>query len=283
MHDMVILIPARSDSKRFPQKLLKPIAGKSILQRSYAAGRRVGVAISPTSRVCVVAGDGLIADHCDQHDIPYIYSEGAHIRNGTERVADACDQMMLQDDQLVVNLQADTFGRGVPKMIEYLYHEFNHMDSVLTPCQDSLIPEQCVDPSVVKTTGVTGDTPSYFTRTGTPRQKLRRAHWYRHYGIYMAKAALFRRYARTIRTIEEETVSLEQLRWKKALNVNLRSILCPNVEKHVHDVNTEEDYNRVQAFYQSRHWFNGACGGGYATLPPRYRHFIKTELEGAKA
>ena len=101
-----ILIPARFASSRYPGKPLVGLKGaggteKSLIQRSYEAAKRVpGVA-----EVHVVTDDERIAEAVRGFGgSALMTSELA--RNGTERCAEALDQL-AQDIDVVVNFQGD--------------------------------------------------------------------------------------------------------------------------------------------------------------------------------
>ena len=102
----VILIPARFASTRYPGKPLVNLKGKGgtpkpLIQRSYEAACRVpGIAA-----VHVVTDDDRIAAAVRGFGgAPLMTSE--HCRNGTERCAEALDQLD-SDVDVVVNFQGD--------------------------------------------------------------------------------------------------------------------------------------------------------------------------------
>ena len=101
----VILIPARYASTRYPGKPLVELKGatgqgKPLIQRSVEAARRVpGV-----DGVFVVTDDERIADACRACQVGVLMTS-PECRNGTERCAEALDQ--LHDVDVVVNFQGD--------------------------------------------------------------------------------------------------------------------------------------------------------------------------------
>lgn len=101
----VILIPARFQSSRYPGKPLVALRGaggtsKPLIQRSVEAARRV----TGVSGVFVVTDDDRIADACTDFDVGVLMTS-TDCRNGTERCAEAMDQ--LHDSDLIVNFQGD--------------------------------------------------------------------------------------------------------------------------------------------------------------------------------
>lgn len=102
----VILIPARFASTRYPGKPLVHLKGKDgtakpLIQRSYEAAARVpGIAA-----VHVVTDDDRIAEVVRGFGGSALMTS-EHCRNGTERCAEALDQLAA-DVQVVVNFQGD--------------------------------------------------------------------------------------------------------------------------------------------------------------------------------
>ena len=103
--NVVILIPARFASSRYPGKPLVELKGaggtpKPLIQRSVEAARRV----AGVSGVFVVTDDERIAEACRAFQVGVIMTS-AGCRNGTERCAEALGQ--LHDPDLVINFQGD--------------------------------------------------------------------------------------------------------------------------------------------------------------------------------
>ena len=102
----VILIPARFASSRYPGKPLVDLKGaggtaKPLIQRSYEAAMRVpGIAA-----VHVVTDDNRIAEAVRGFGGSALMTSEA-CRNGTERCAEALDQLDV-DVEVVVNFQGD--------------------------------------------------------------------------------------------------------------------------------------------------------------------------------
>jgi 3-deoxy-manno-octulosonate cytidylyltransferase (CMP-KDO synthetase) len=103
--NVVILIPARYASSRYPGKPLVELKGvsgtaKPLIQRSVEAARRV----KGVSGVFVVTDDERIAQACAPSRVGVIMTS-SECRNGTERCAEALPQ--LHEPDLVINFQGD--------------------------------------------------------------------------------------------------------------------------------------------------------------------------------
>ena len=104
MHDIVIVIPARYNSTRFPGKPLFKIAGVAMVKRVAD----IAHSISEKNKACsyvVATDDKRIVDFCDQHQIPVKLTSSA-CKSGTERCWDAISSS-TQKPKFIINLQGD--------------------------------------------------------------------------------------------------------------------------------------------------------------------------------
>ena len=103
--NVVILIPARFASTRYPGKPLVELKGatatsKPLIQRSDEAAKR----IPGVSGVFVTTDDERIAEACAGFEVGVVMTS-PECRNGTERCAEALGS--LHDPDLVINFQGD--------------------------------------------------------------------------------------------------------------------------------------------------------------------------------
>ena len=96
-----VLIPARLASTRLPNKPLADIAG---LPMVVHVARRA--AQSAALRCVVAADDGRIVDACRLHGVEALLTRADHA-SGSDRLAEACEQLSLAGDDIVVNVQGD--------------------------------------------------------------------------------------------------------------------------------------------------------------------------------
>lgn len=135
-----ILIPARYASSRYPGKPLVGLKGaggaeKPLIQRSFEAAQRVPGA----AEVHVVTDDERIAEAVHGFGGSVLMTS-EHCRNGTERCAEALDQ--LDGVDLVVNLQGDallTPPGFVTALIDHL--QANPETDVATPAMRQRVAE----------------------------------------------------------------------------------------------------------------------------------------------
>lgn len=101
---VLIAIPARYASTRYPGKPLVPLRGpdgdKTLIRRSWEAA----MAVRGVDRVVVATDDARIADHAAGFGAEVVMTSSS-ARNGTERCAEVAEKLPGYD--VVVNLQGD--------------------------------------------------------------------------------------------------------------------------------------------------------------------------------
>jgi len=95
---VVVIIPARWESSRFPGKPLADIAGKGLLERVF------NQSIQAYPNVYVATDDNRIYDHCKEKGMPCVMT--GDCMTGTDRVAEAYMRLDSRYD-VVVNVQGD--------------------------------------------------------------------------------------------------------------------------------------------------------------------------------
>lgn len=96
-----VVIPARYGSTRFPGKPLAPVAGRTLIRRTW----EIAVAAVGTDRVYVATDDERILSHAQSFGAKALMTPAA-CRNGTERVLAAAETFASAED-VIVNLQGD--------------------------------------------------------------------------------------------------------------------------------------------------------------------------------
>ena len=96
-----VLIPARLKSTRLPDKPLADLHGAPMVVR--VAQR---AAQSAAARVVVAADDARIVDACRAHGVSALLTRTDHV-SGSDRLAEACEQLQLDGEAIVVNVQGD--------------------------------------------------------------------------------------------------------------------------------------------------------------------------------
>jgi len=99
---IVVVIPSRYGSSRFEGKPLAQIAGKPMIQHVYESACRA----DKISEVTVATDDRRIFDAVKSFGGQALMTSPAH-RSGSDRVAEAVEQMGLEPDDIAINVQGD--------------------------------------------------------------------------------------------------------------------------------------------------------------------------------
>ena len=247
-----VLIPARLASTRLPDKPLADIGGLPMVvrvaQRACASG---------AARVVVAADDRRIVDACTAHGVEALLTRTDH-PSGSDRLAEACTQLALADDAIVVNVQGDE-PLIDPALIDAVARVLAAQDEAVmsTAAHPIGSAEEFANPNVVKVVLDARGHALYFSRAPIPcwRDGVAREGAQavprdpaplRHIGIYGYRAGFIRRFPTLTPAPVESTEALEQLR---ALWHGYRIAVHVSADNPGPGVDTPEDLARVRALF----------------------------------
>ncbi|KQU90161.1 3-deoxy-manno-octulosonate cytidylyltransferase [Variovorax sp. Root318D1] len=250
-----VLVPARLASTRLPNKPLADIAGLPMVVRVAQRASQSGA-----TRVVVAGDDPSIVAACMAHGVDAILTRQDHA-SGTDRLAEACEQLGLDGDDIIVNVQGDeplidpalidavaaTLAAHPEAAMSTAAHEIDSLDDFLNP-------------NVVKAVLDATGNALYFSRApipwwrdgssgGAPPAVLPSPRPLRHIGIYGYRAGFVRKFPSLSSAPIEATEALEQLRalWhghRIAVHV---SQVAPGP-----GIDTPEDLARVRAVFAAQ-------------------------------
>ena len=215
-----VLIPARYASTRLPGKALADIAGKPMVVRVAERARESGAAAA-----WIATDDDRILAAARDHGCDALLTRADHA-SGTDRLAEATEQLALADDEIVVNLQGDE-PLMPPQLIGKLVHALAQRTaaSIATAGVPIADAEEFCNPNVVKVVCDHSGYALYFSRAPVPYPRDDFARGlapvsalpddlpaFRHLGIYAYRAGFLRAYARHAPPAIERFEALEQLR-----------------------------------------------------------------------
>jgi len=245
-----VLIPARLASTRLPDKPLADIAGKPMVVR--VAER---VAPSGAERVVVACDDERIHAACTRHGVAAVLTRSDHA-SGSDRLAEACEKLGLDGDDVVVNVQGDE-----PLIDPELVGAVATLLGARTDCVMSTAAHPLADraeytnPNVVKVVLDAAGRALYFSRApipwwrdGAQRSELPTPAPLRHLGLYAYRAAFLRGFPALAAAEVEQCEALEQLR---VLWHGHRIAVHVSPHGPGPGVDTPEDLARVRALFQS--------------------------------
>jgi 3-deoxy-manno-octulosonate cytidylyltransferase (CMP-KDO synthetase) len=214
-----VLIPARLASSRLPNKPLADIAGVPMVVRVAQRAQQ-----SRAHRVVVAADDELILLACRLHGIEGLLTDKDHA-SGSDRLAQACGQLGLQGDDIVVNVQGDE-PLIDPALIDAVAQllALQPQASMGTAAHAIASWADYLNPNVVKVVLDAQGMAHYFSRAPIPwcRDQPDAAWWQarphpgfaplRHVGIYSYRAGFLQQFPHLPPAPTEEVEALEQLR-----------------------------------------------------------------------
>jgi 3-deoxy-manno-octulosonate cytidylyltransferase (CMP-KDO synthetase) len=212
-----VLIPARMASSRLPDKPLADIAGLPMVVRVARQAQ-----LSGAHQVVVAADDPRILSACAEHGVAALLTRVDH-PSGSDRLAEACEQLGLNNDELVVNVQGDE-PLVDPALIAAVASQLAQRPDCVMSTAAHVIErmEDFLNPNVVKVVLDRRQVALYFSRApiawwrdgmsnGLP-PCLPSPAPLRHIGVYGYRTGFLRRFPSLEPAPLELTESLEQLR-----------------------------------------------------------------------
>lgn len=249
-----VIIPARMASTRLPNKPLADIAGKPMVVRCALQALQ-----SQARNVYIATDSQAVLAAAATHQISALLTDSAH-PTGTDRLAEAAQQLGLADDEIIVNVQGDE-PLIDPELINaaaqlLAQHPEADIATLAYPIANS---EALFNPNVVKVVCALNGQALYFSRSPMPWARdalasgepvlapgLPALH---HIGLYAYRHRFLQRFTTLAQGPLEKFEALEQLR---ALENGARIMVHVISHAPAAGVDTEEDLKRVRAAYTNR-------------------------------
>ncbi|MPV86668.1 3-deoxy-manno-octulosonate cytidylyltransferase [Ostreibacterium oceani] len=221
-----VIIPARLQSTRLPEKLLQPIGDDILLAHTYRAAQK-----SQAKRIVIAADDERILRAAVACGAEAILTDKNHT-SGTDRLAECVQRLSLKPDEIIVNLQGDEpfmLADYINLCAATLLH---HTEAVVATLAVTLAPSMTAsmlaDPNAVKVVCNQRREAMYFSRAAIPFARegapfAREAElptdsanlaacYLHHLGIYAYRASFLEQYQSLPESPLEQIEKLEQLR-----------------------------------------------------------------------
>jgi 3-deoxy-manno-octulosonate cytidylyltransferase (CMP-KDO synthetase) len=236
----IAVIPARLASTRLPRKMLRQIAGQTLIARVYE-----GVRSSPLLEDVIVATDSdEILQLCHQQGWNARMTSAAH-RSGTERVREISDSVAAD---VYLNIQGDepmTRAEHIATLLALMKDPIVQVGTLKTPATA----EDIHNPNAVKVVTDAAGKALYFSRATIPFDRDGASPGYfKHLGFYVYRKAALDRFCALSESSLECSERLEQLRF-------LENGIPIHVAETPYDtvgVDTEEDLRRAEAILRQR-------------------------------
>lgn len=209
MQDRLIIIPARLQATRLPDKPLADIGGKPMIVRVWQRAVEANA-----GRVIVATDAPSIKDAVEREGGEAVLTRADH-QSGSDRVFEAVNSVDPGADvEFIVNLQGDLPLLDPALIVACLDPLREASCDIATLAAEITDDEERTDPNVVKAVGTPAASPRilralYFTRATAPWGE---GPLYHHIGIYAFRRAALERFVSLPQSPLEKREKLEQLR-----------------------------------------------------------------------
>ncbi len=236
---IVVVIPARFGSTRFPGKPLVSLAGKPMIQHVYERAKRA----QTVHNVLVATDDQRIFEAVERFGGQARMTRTEH-RTGTERIAELA---VHEPGDIFLNVQGDeplidplAIDAAVGALLEEPPAQISTVATAIRHAND------IIDPNVVKVVLDFDEYALYFSRAPIPwirdtQQKVHVKYW-KHLGLYAFQRDALLEYPTLPQGELEKAEQLEQLRWQE----NGWRIRVAEVPHDAVSVDVPEDVTRVE-------------------------------------
>lgn len=235
--NVMILVPSRMASTRFPNKPLIDIGGKPMVVRVYEQALK-----AKAGPVWVAAGDQEIVEAVEAHGGRAVLTDPA-LPSGSDRIWQAVQRLMEQGEvrpDIVINAQGDE-PLMPPELVTECVDAFaRHEDADVVTFAHRITDESDINnPTKVKVVVAIDGRALYFSRCPIP---YKATEMWRHIGFYGYRYEALERYVAQAPTPLQKQEDLEQLR---GMEIGLTYYVVPTHHEPV-GVDTPADWERVK-------------------------------------
>ncbi len=245
-----IVIPARLQSTRLPEKLLLSETGKPLIQHTYESA----IKATRPEGIVVAADHQRIADAVEAFGGSVVLTD-PEAPSGTDRVAEVAHN--LPDVDIIVNVQGDEpdiSAEAIDTVVELLESNPDAVMATLgTPIRNRA---QLEDPACVKVVFDHQQRAMYFSRSVIPHARnweeslldANPAHFHQHIGLYAYRREFLLTLTNLPQSEVEKLESLEQLR----VLSHGHTILVGIIEEPSLGIDTPADYEAFVRLERNR-------------------------------
>lgn len=238
----MIIIPARLQSTRLPNKLLLPLKGIPLIIHTAKNAEKIDDTV-------VACDSDEILEVCKAHKIHAVLTSPLH-SSGTDRCAEVARELDLPRNEIVINLQGDEPFLE-ESVVESLIDSMRHTH-FMASCYKEISAVDSADSNLVKVVISNDNFALYFSRSVIPFHRLDSANqgtnptdsltYNGHIGIYGFFAWSLAEFCALPKSPLESIEKLEQLRalWHR------KEIFMTKVSTKSIGIDTEADYKNAQ-------------------------------------
>jgi len=244
---VLVVIPARYGSTRFPGKMLADLCGYPLVYHVYQQARKAKC----VGKVLVATDDDRIRKALEPLGVPVVMTRSDHA-SGTDRIAEVAENCL---EKIIVNVQGDEpllppecIDAAVQPLLE------NPQIQMSTACRQITESSWIQNPNIVKVVMNQKGLALYFSRSPIPyirdaeqRQNIEGVYW-QHIGLYVYRREFLLHISKLPQTPLEKLEKLEQLRVLE----NGYSIAVVPTNYEALGVDTPEDLIHVEKILKFR-------------------------------
>jgi 3-deoxy-manno-octulosonate cytidylyltransferase (CMP-KDO synthetase) len=230
----MIIIPARIASSRFPRKVLADIRGVPMV---IATAKRV----ESLDRVAIATDSDDVLRLAHDYGFEAVMTSESH-QSGTDRIYEASELLNLNDDEPIINVQADE-PFIEPSVVQKVIDKVKSLnrDFTMVSCYRRMDKAFALDPNHVKViVDVYGDA-IYFSRSKIPYEREEHHDYFGHLGIYGFDKKSLKAFCQYRTAPLENIEKLEQLR----AIYNGHKIAMVEVQSNSFGIDSKEDLERA--------------------------------------
>jgi 3-deoxy-manno-octulosonate cytidylyltransferase (CMP-KDO synthetase) len=245
----IVVIPARLNSSRLPNKVLLELKDKTVIQRVYEQCLKA----KNIDEVYIATDSTKVKESCKTFTSNIIMTKDTH-ESGTDRIAEA---VLNIECDVVINVQGDEPFID-PILIDELANSFEYSQTHMASAMHKIkYVDELKNHNVVKVTVDKNSEALYFSRSIIPHHRddwesllchhetiPEALRFYRHLGIYGYTKEFLLIYSKMEPTYLEKLEKLEQLRVLE----NGYKIKMIETEYNSIGIDTKEDYQKAMEF-----------------------------------
>ncbi len=239
----MILIPARIASNRFPNKVLANINGYPMV---IATAR----AVCSLDDVAIATDSQEIVNLAHDYGFKAVMTSDKH-KSGTDRIHEAVEKLALNDDEIIINVQADEpfiENNVVEKLINRVQQGIeDNEDLMMTSCYKEINADEAIDPNLVKVITDVYGYAIYFSRSKIPYDREEFDGYFGHLGLYGFTKKSLHDFCSLPSSPLENIEKLEQLR----AIYHGKKVAMIKVQSQSFGIDTKEDLQRALVFFKS--------------------------------
>ncbi len=237
----MIIIPARIDSSRFPNKVLADIAGLPMVIRTAKA-------VEDIDEVIIATDSKEVIKVAKSYNFRAILTS-RNCNSGTDRIYEAATKLGLSDSEIIINVQADEpfIEKDVVKSLFELTKKYaNNKDVIATTLYKIVDFSHANNPNLVKVVTSKDNFALYFSRALIPYDRdTSKDNFKAHLGLYGFTFDKLKSFCQMDNSYLENIEKLEQLR----ILENGYKIAIKEVVSHSFGIDTKEDLQKAIKFH----------------------------------